>query len=64
MLHDDVYKALREDAQAMGVQPGAYVSMLVMKARTERQAINFVSTLTPEQIRKTIDEQRKEKSDD
>lgn len=52
----EVHKVLKEDAEALGLTMVGYASMLIMKARTEKQAINFIANMSPEQLQRAIED--------
>lgn len=47
-LAPDVFTVLEEQASKHGVSRSAFISMLVMKYKTESDAISFLSKLPPE----------------
>jgi hypothetical protein len=53
-----VYEVLGQESEKLGISRSAYISMLIMKNKTESSAVEFLSTLTPNQISEAFKENK------
>lgn len=58
-MNDEVRKLLETSAKRVGISMSAYVSQLIMQKEIEYQTAKFMSSLTPEQLQKAVEQQMK-----
>jgi len=58
-MNDEVRQTVETSAKRIGVSMSAYISQLIMQKEIEYQTSKFMSSLTPEQLQKAIDQQMK-----
>lgn len=59
-MNAEVKQTLENAAKRIGVSQSSYISNLIMQKEIEYQTSKFMSSLTPEQLQKAIDQQMKE----
>lgn len=58
-MNEEVKKTLENAATRNGVSQSAYISQLIMQKEIEYQTSKFMASLTPEQLKKAIEDQMK-----
>ena len=58
-MNEEVRETLANASKRVGVSMSAYISQLVMQREIEYQTSRLMMSLTPDQIRKSIEEQMK-----
>lgn len=59
-MNEEVRETLANAAKRVGVSMSAYISQLVMQREIEYQTSRLMMSLTPDQIRKSLEQQMKE----
>ena len=58
-MNDEVRKLLETSSKRVGISMSAYVSQLIMQKEIEYQTAKFMSSLTPEQLQRAVEQQMK-----
>lgn len=58
-MNDEVKTVLEDSSKRNGVSKSAYISTLIMQKNIEYQTAKLMQNLTPDQIKKAVEQQMK-----